>query len=60
MFQVDQYVAHGMTECCNDHDLCFSKCGAKKVTCDDKFKKCLYDVCKKDRRKQSSTTGKYR
>ncbi|XP_055330055.1 group XIIB secretory phospholipase A2-like protein [Paramacrobiotus metropolitanus] len=45
-YNVDKYIADGMKDCCNEHDLCFSKCGVKKHKCDEKFKKCLYDVCR--------------
>ncbi|OWA53638.1 hypothetical protein BV898_18059 [Hypsibius exemplaris] len=45
---VDQYVADGMTTCCDQHDICFSTCGSRKSDCDIVFKKCLYDACRAD------------
>lgn len=34
-----------MTDCCNEHDLCYGTCGSDKEDCDKKFKKCLYRTC---------------
>ena len=34
-----------LIECCNQHDICYTKCGGKR-DCDDKFEKCLKEKCK--------------
>merc|ERR1719419_504305 len=35
----------GFTECCNNHDLCYSRCGSDKVVCDRQFDECLARIC---------------
>lgn len=39
-----------MTECCNEHDICYDTCNNPKERCDTEFKNCLYRLC--------STAGK--
>ena len=34
-----------MTECCNQHDLCYDTCNNLKSHCDNLFKDCLYKLC---------------
>lgn len=34
-----------MTECCNQHDLCYDTCNNLKENCDNLFKSCLYKLC---------------
>lgn len=34
-----------MTDCCNEHDLCYDTCNAGKEKCDFDFKRCLYKIC---------------
>ena len=36
----------GLIECCNYHDICYSKCRGKKI-CDDEFNDCLSASCRK-------------
>ncbi len=35
-----------LIECCNHHDICYSKCTERKV-CDDEFDDCLSATCRK-------------
>ncbi|KAA0183557.1 hypothetical protein HAZT_HAZT007954 [Hyalella azteca] len=37
-----------METCCNEHDLCYDTCNNDKEICDLHFKKCLYDICKRE------------
>ncbi|XP_059472093.1 group XIIA secretory phospholipase A2 isoform X1 [Neocloeon triangulifer] len=34
-----------MTECCNQHDICYDTCNVDKEKCDFDFKRCLYKIC---------------
>lgn len=34
-----------VNECCSAHDVCYGSCGKSKASCDNKFRKCLNDVC---------------
>ena len=35
------------TPCCNAHDVCYGTCGSRQVQCDQTFRVCLYEACKK-------------
>ncbi len=37
----------GFTECCNEHDICYTTCNNRKRMCDFEFEKCLKEACKK-------------
>lgn len=52
IFQLDANVlpVKSMTNCCDDHDLCYSECFADKDQCDIIFRKCLYNSCDKHRK----------
>ncbi|XP_049773140.1 group XIIA secretory phospholipase A2 [Schistocerca cancellata] len=44
----NEYLPVGdMTNCCNDHDICYDTCGSDKEKCDLEFKRCLYKICEK-------------
>jgi len=32
-------------ECCNQHDLCYGRCGASKIECDNDFYVCMFCSC---------------
>eukprot|EP01095_Lingulamoeba_sp_RSL-Kostka_P017976 TRINITY_DN9653_c0_g1_i1.p1 TRINITY_DN9653_c0_g1~~TRINITY_DN9653_c0_g1_i1.p1 ORF type:complete len:152 (+),score=35.65 TRINITY_DN9653_c0_g1_i1:88-543(+) len=34
-----------ITNCCNEHDICYDTCFNTKKDCDEKFSKCLNGVC---------------
>eukprot|EP00427_Karlodinium_veneficum_P009052 CAMPEP_0169090398 /NCGR_PEP_ID=MMETSP1015-20121227/15795_1 /TAXON_ID=342587 /ORGANISM="Karlodinium micrum, Strain CCMP2283" /LENGTH=216 /DNA_ID=CAMNT_0009150795 /DNA_START=51 /DNA_END=698 /DNA_ORIENTATION=- len=53
--------AHGITPCCNVHDVCYSICGANQTWCDDEFWTCVKKKCNqkgwKDDRKMCKKFG---
>ena len=50
-FNVDRYLfqlgLEMFVRCCDEHDLCYDRCGEKKLRCDDRFLHCLLDECAK-------------
>ncbi|XP_034246380.1 group XIIA secretory phospholipase A2 isoform X2 [Thrips palmi] len=34
-----------MTECCNQHDICYDTCNNDKEKCDFDLRRCLYKIC---------------
>lgn len=34
-----------MTECCNQHDICYDTCNSDKEKCDFDMRRCLYKIC---------------
>lgn len=45
-FQISEYIPSlDMTQCCNEHDLCYDTCNNPKKNCDELFKNCLYRLC---------------
>ncbi|XP_067929508.1 group XIIA secretory phospholipase A2-like [Watersipora subatra] len=35
----------GITQCCNDHDVCYAICGKDKAQCDVELQRCAQRVC---------------
>ncbi|XP_054155518.1 group XIIA secretory phospholipase A2-like [Oppia nitens] len=46
-----------MRHCCNDHQLCYHKCGADKNQCDDQFGKCLVKNCRDTQKDEALFKG---
>ncbi|KAL0274564.1 UNVERIFIED_CONTAM: hypothetical protein PYX00_002663 [Menopon gallinae] len=45
-FDMKQYIpTTELTQCCNNHDICYDTCNSKKEDCDADFHKCLYRLC---------------
>ncbi|XP_075253159.1 uncharacterized protein LOC142344956 [Convolutriloba macropyga] len=38
---IDLFTTDEATDCCNEHDLCYEKCGKTFKECQDEFKACL-------------------
>ncbi|ESP04645.1 hypothetical protein LOTGIDRAFT_135845 [Lottia gigantea] len=36
-----------VTKCCDKHDICYDTCNENKENCDDQFRVCLQQVCRK-------------
>lgn len=36
-----------MTQCCNEHDICYDTCNSAKANCDFEFQRCLFKICEK-------------
>lgn len=43
--------------CCDQHDACYSICGISKSICEQDFKKCLDNVCRKSKKQKKSRGG---
>ncbi|KAK3911721.1 Group XIIA secretory phospholipase A2 [Frankliniella fusca] len=41
----DALPASEMTECCNQHDICYDTCNSGKEKCDFDMRRCLYKIC---------------
>ncbi|XP_032396961.1 group XIIB secretory phospholipase A2-like protein isoform X1 [Etheostoma spectabile] len=47
-FQVNAALDLGIpaiTECCNQHDMCYDTCGTSKYDCDSEFRLCVHGIC---------------
>ncbi len=44
-FDFESLNLNGITQCCNNHDICYGTCNSPKIECDLKFKKCLKNIC---------------
>jgi len=33
------------TPCCDEHDLCYERCGSVRDECDSEFSRCMKDIC---------------
>jgi hypothetical protein len=51
-----QFSMQQITECCNEHDVCYGTCNAKKDVCDRKFKFCLSQYCERVERRDGSNS----
>ncbi|EFC37002.1 predicted protein [Naegleria gruberi] len=50
----------GFTNCCNEHDICYTDCSKSKEQCDSEFTECLNGHCKTKKKKEKdecSTTA---
>lgn len=56
--KLGSFVGSEFTECCNDHDECYGKCGADKSKCDKIFLDCMKNVCKKKKNIVTKTVCK--
>lgn len=48
---IDKYLEENaysnLVPCCNEHDDCYDTCGRKKSDCDNQFRTCTVNACKK-------------
>lgn len=50
---------NGVTQCCNEHDVCYGICNSHKDKCDLTFKQCLKNQCSKiDKTEKFKIDGK--
>lgn len=42
--ELAQYLP-AVDQCCKEHDVCYGTCNKVKMECDQRFRKCLKDVC---------------
>ncbi|KAF0296228.1 Group XIIA secretory phospholipase A2 [Amphibalanus amphitrite] len=40
-----------LSDCCDAHDLCYDTCGSDRDFCDLAFKRCLYAVCDREKKR---------
>ena len=40
-----------LSDCCDAPDLCYDTCGSDRDFCDLAFKRCLYSVCDRERKR---------
>ena len=41
----ERWETYGITECCDNHDMCYGTCGKDKKTCDRNLVKCMKKKC---------------